>query len=80
MGFTFWLWHSFWLIPSYIKKHYDKDFLIFFYIQAVFVLITYLTDNTAFVFFSSMCYKLVHVGMASEGYISKKNQTKKLEQ
>lgn len=73
-GFIFWLWQSFWFIPSYIKRYYKTDFLILFYVEAIFVLITYLTDNTAFVFFSSMTYKLIHVGMASEGYIEKKDK------
>lgn len=73
-GFIFWLWQGFWFIPNYIKKHYHKDFLILFYVEAVFVLITYLTDNTAFVFFSSMTYRLIHVGMASEGYVEKKKE------
>lgn len=63
-GFIFWMWHGFTLIPQVIKKKYGRDFLILFYVEAVFVLITYLTDNTAFVFFSSMTYKLIHIGMA----------------
>ena len=69
-GFIFWLWHGFWLIPKVIQKDFGKEKLILFYIEAIFVLITYLTDNTAFIFFSSMTYKLVIMGMLlkEDGY------------
>lgn len=78
LGFIVWLWLGFWFIPKYIKKHYNKDFLILFYVEAVFVLITYLTDNTAFIFFSSMTYRLIHVGMVSERYVENKEEKKKI--
>ena len=77
-GFIFWLWNGFWLIPNYIKKHYNNEFLIIFYVEAVFILITYVTDNTAFVFFSSMAYRLVHVAMASEESNEKFNEIDEL--
>lgn len=56
----FFLWESFWLIWQMIWiRKYSREVLLTYMILTIYLFITYLTDNTAFYFYTCIVYRLI---------------------
>ena len=71
-GFTFWSAVQYILYPIFWMKHYDTETGLLYMAILCYMSVTYLTDNTAFYFWSSIGLRLIPMSYSYRIYKAKK--------